>query len=120
MITVLFIVESFILDSKFTISSCYHERVFENLNILPKACIEKEFMEIYTIMKSEESVDDFNEHFDSPLLRICLGLTIVSNLIASNILFSFLILFDKYGGDWAKRSLFNRLVQIFTDLYIFD
>ena len=48
---------------------------------------------------------------DSFTLKICWILTIVSNLLISNFLFSFLILFDKHGEDWAKRSLFNRIVS---------
>ena len=58
---------------------------------------------------STELNDTFIENFDSLTVQISWGVTMLSNLLISNVLFSFLILFDKHGGDWAKRSLFNRL-----------
>ena len=51
--------------------------------------------------------DEFNEHFGSLILQISWGVTMLSNLLISNVLFSFLILFDRLGGDWAKRSLLS-------------
>ena len=53
--------------------------------------------------------NEFIEHFDSLIFQISWGVTMLSNLFISNVLFSFLILFDKHGGDWAKRSLLNQL-----------
>ena len=53
--------------------------------------------------------NEFIEHFDSLIFQISWGVTMLSNLLISNVLFSFLILFDRLGGDWAKRSLLNRL-----------
>ena len=47
--------------------------------------------------------DEFIEHFDSLMLQISWTVTMLSNLLISNVLFSFLILFDRLGGDWAKR-----------------
>ena len=61
---------------------------------------------------SEKDHDDFKEDFENSTLRLCWAMTILSNLIFSNILFYFLILFDQHGEDWAKRSLFNRLALI--------
>ena len=53
--------------------------------------------------------NEFIEHFDSLIFQISWVVTMLSNLLISNVLFSFLILFDRHGGDWAKRSLLNRL-----------
>ena len=53
--------------------------------------------------------NEFIEHFDSLIFQISWGVTMLSNLLISNVLFSFLILFDRHGGDWAKRSLLNQL-----------
>ena len=69
----------------------------------------EDFGEVFgTSLKSNHLNDDFKEHFESSILRICWGLTIISNLIFSNVLFSMLIKFEHNGEDWAKRSLFNR------------
>ena len=65
--------------------------------------------EIDFSLNSTALSDEFVEHFDSLILQISWGVTMLSNLLISNVLFSFLILFDRHGGDWAKRSLLNRL-----------
>ena len=61
--------------------------------------------EINLSLNSTALSDEFIEHFDSLMLQISWGVTMLSNLLISNVLFSFLILFDRLGGDWAKRSL---------------
>ena len=53
--------------------------------------------------------DDFSEEFDSHALKTCIGLTTFTELFVSLPLFYFLILFDKYGEDAMKRSLYNYL-----------
>ena len=53
--------------------------------------------------------DDFSEEFDSLSLKTCIGLTTFTELFISIPLFYFLILFDKYGEDAMKRSLYNYL-----------
>ena len=61
------------------------------------------------LTKIELIDDDFSEEFDSRSLKICIGLTAFTELFISIPLFYFLILFDKYGEDAMKRSLYNRL-----------
>ena len=56
-----------------------------------------------------DMIDDFSEEFDSPSLKTCIGLTTFTEFFISIPLFYFLILFDKYGEDAMKRSLYNYL-----------
>ena len=53
-------------------------------------------------------IDDFDELFDSLSLKICWAFTVVTEfpMLITCLLF---ILFEKYGEDSMKRSLYNRL-----------
>ena len=62
-----------------------------------------------TLTKIDLINDDFSEEFDSRSLKTCIGLTTFTELFISIPLFYFLILFDKYGEDAMKRSLYNYL-----------
>ena len=62
-----------------------------------------------TLTKIDLIDDDFSEEFDSRSLKTCVGLTAFTELFISIPLFYFLILFDKYGEDAMKRSLYNYL-----------
>ena len=62
-----------------------------------------------TLTKIDLIDDDFSKEFDSPSLKTCIGLTTFTELFISIPLFYFLILFDKYGEDAMKRSLYNYL-----------
>ena len=62
-----------------------------------------------SLTKIELIDDDFFEEFDSRALKTCIGLTTFTEFFISIPLFYFLILFDKYGEDAMKRSLYNRL-----------
>ena len=53
-------------------------------------------------------IDDFDELFDSLSLKICWAFTVVTECSFFIILLLF-ILFEKYGEDSMKRSLYNRL-----------
>ena len=53
-------------------------------------------------------IDDFDELFDSLSLKICWAFTVVTECSFLIILLLF-ILFEKYGEDSMKRSLYNRL-----------
>ena len=62
-----------------------------------------------TLTKIDMIDDEFSKEFDSPSLKTCIGLTTFTELFISIPLFYFLILFDKYGEDAMKRSLYNYL-----------
>ena len=53
-------------------------------------------------------IDDFDELFDSLSLKICWAFTVVTEFPMA-IIFLLFILFEKYGEDSMKRSLYNRL-----------
>ena len=53
-------------------------------------------------------IDDFDELFDSLSLKICWAFTVVTEFPMLIICLLF-ILFEKYGEDSMKRSLYNRL-----------
>ena len=54
--------------------------------------------------------DDFEDFFDMLLIRICLTLTLLSEFFVSNVLAVLFVMFDKYGEDSMKRSLFNQII----------
>ena len=55
--------------------------------------------------------DDFSDLFNSWSVKVGWLLTIISDLIISNVLFFLLIQFDKYGEDSMKRPLHNQLTS---------
>ena len=62
-----------------------------------------------TLTKIDLIDDDFSEEFDSRSLKTCIGLSTFTELFISIPLFYFLLLFEKYGEDAMKRSLYNYL-----------
>ena len=54
--------------------------------------------------------DDFKDFFDTSPVKICLTLTLLSEFFVSNVLAVLFIMFDKYGEDSMKRSLFNQMI----------
>ena len=54
-------------------------------------------------------VDDFDEISNNPLLKICFAFTILTDYFITNVLCTLWILYDKYGEDSKKRSMYNRL-----------
>ena len=59
-------------------------------------------------------VDDFDEISNSSLLKICFAFTILTDYFISNVLATLFILYDKYGEDSMKRSMYNRLNSQFA------
>ena len=59
-------------------------------------------------------VDDFDEISNSSLLKICFAFTILTDYFISNVLCTLFILYDKYGEDSKKRSMYNRLNSQFA------
>jgi hypothetical protein len=53
-------------------------------------------------------IDDFDELFSSLSLKICWAFTLVTKF-PTTIIWLLFILFEKYGEDSMKRSLYNRL-----------
>ena len=54
--------------------------------------------------------DDFEDFFDMTAIKICLTITLLSEFFISNFLSVLFIMFDKYGEDSLKRSLFNQVI----------
>ena len=48
--------------------------------------------------------------FDMTAIKICLTITLLSEFFISNLLSVLFIMFDKYGEDSLKRSLFNQVI----------
>ena len=59
-------------------------------------------------------VDDFDEVSNSVLLKICFVFTTLTDYFISNVLATLFILYDKYGEDSMKRSMYNRLNSQFA------
>ena len=59
-------------------------------------------------------VDDFDEVSNSFSLKICFVFTTLADYFISNVLAVLFILFDKYGEDSMKRSMYNRLNSQFA------
>ena len=59
-------------------------------------------------------VDDFDEVSNSLLLKICFAFTTLTDYFVSNVLAMLFILYDKYGEDSMKRSMYNRLNSQFA------
>ena len=55
--------------------------------------------------------DDFVDLFDSWLVKICWGLTMVSDFVVVNVLAILSILYEKHGEDSMKRSLYNQILS---------
>ena len=64
-----------------------------------------------TPLEQINTIDDFADELDSLSLKICVALTTFTEFFMSFPLFYFLILFDKYGEDSKKRSLYNCLTS---------
>ena len=64
-----------------------------------------------TPLEQINTIDDFADLLDSLLLKICVVLTTFTEFFMSFPMFYFLILFDKYGEDSMKRSLYNYLTS---------
>ena len=54
-------------------------------------------------------LDEFEQLSVCLSVKICWGLTLVSEFLVSNVLFILFILYDKYGEDSMKRPLYNQL-----------
>ena len=63
-----------------------------------------------TISDIQSNLDPFAELFDHVLLKICWILLGIIILIFSNPYYFLVILYEKYGEDWMKRSLYNQLI----------
>ena len=89
---------------------CQMYKVIEDLNENQPGVVDN-ISEIFNnpLTKIEQIDDDFSEDFDSLSLKTCIGLNAFTELFISIPLFYFLILFDKYGEDAMKRSLYNYL-----------
>ena len=60
---------------------------------------------------SKNERQPFLDHFDSLPVKICWAVTIVTDFFISTPLFIFFILYDKYGEDPMKRSIYNYLMS---------
>ena len=58
-----------------------------------------------------KDLDNFSELFTDWTVKVAWVLTLVSDLMISNLLFFLLIQFDKYGEDSMKRPLHNQLTS---------
>ena len=58
--------------------------------------------------------DDFEEISNSFSLQICSVFTLLTDYFISNVMAVLFILYDKYGEDFMKRSLCNRLTSQFA------
>ena len=56
-------------------------------------------------------IDHFEDFFNSLQVKICLSITLISELFTSNIGNALFILFEKYGEDSMKRSLYNQIIS---------
>ena len=59
-------------------------------------------------------VDDFKEISNSFSLQVCWVFTLLTDYFITNVLAMLFILYDKYGEDSMKRSLYNRLTSQFA------
>ena len=101
--------EQFMTMRQERLSSQMYEMI-EDLNENQPGVVD-DISEIFnnTLTKIDPIDDEFSKEFDSPSLKTCIGLTAFTELFISIPLFYFLILFDKYGEDAMKRSLYNYL-----------
>ena len=58
----------------------------------------------------QNNLDPFAELFDHVLLKICWILLGIAILIFTNPYYFLIILYEKHGEDWMKRSLYNQLI----------
>ena len=117
----LLIVDQVVFNSTLVLFAFDPEGIYDHLTSLSQAKLSSEVSKIVDdLIKNHPRLAEvvgskfdfgFIELFNSLALKICWGWTLVSYLILSNVLFCFLLLFDKYGEDWAKRSLFNRVAS---------
>ena len=59
----------------------------------------------------QSNLDPFAELFDDVSLKICWILFSIAILIFSNPYYFLVILYEKHGEDWMKRSLYNQLIS---------
>ena len=59
----------------------------------------------------QSNLDPFAELFDHVLLKICWILFSIAILIFSNPYYFLVIMYEKYGEDSMKRSLYNQLIS---------
>ena len=68
-------------------------------------------LEEITISDIQSNLDPFAELFDHVLLKICWILLGITILFFSNPYYFLIILYEKHGEDWMKRSLYNQLIS---------
>ena len=61
--------------------------------------------------RDQNGCQTFLDLFDSAQVKICWAFTMITDFFISTPLFIFFILFDKYGEDPMKRSLYNHLMS---------
>ena len=114
-------------NSTFQLFPCSVEGLFQHLSTLTQSKFSNELLEkLDDILKNQSElvgllekmfrkplngiamIDNFDELFDSLSLKICWAFTVVTEFPMLIICLLF-ILFEKYGEDSMKRSLYNRL-----------
>ena len=67
-------------------------------------------LEETTISNIQNNLDPFAKLFDHDLLKMCWILLGIAILIFTNPYYFLIILYEKHGEDWMKRSLYNQLI----------
>ena len=65
-------------------------------------------------MTELEEIDNFEEVFNSLTTKICFGISMATEFLISDVWGVLYILFDKYGEDSMKRSLYNQVNSQFS------
>ena len=65
-------------------------------------------------MTEPEAIDNFEELFNSLTTKICFGISMATEYLISDVWGVLYILFDKYGEDSMKRSLYNQVNSQFS------
>ena len=66
------------------------------------------------VIVAGEAIDNFEELFNSLTTKICFGISMATEYLISDVWGVLYILFDKYGEDSMKRSLFNQVNSQFS------
>ena len=130
---ILFFLVIFAMNSTFNPFPSSVEGISEDLRTLSQAQFSSELKnKIEAIIKNQHEfvegitkivgrpveqitiVDAFDEISHSSLLKICFAFTILTDYFISNVLCTLFILYDKYGEDSKKRSMYNRLNSQFA------
>ena len=116
-----------VFSSTFYQFSSSMEGKFEHLKIMHQLRLSPEMYDMdYDLMKNETlveelselfgqsitklaMVDDFRELINGLAPKICIGFSLTTEFLISNVLGVFFILIDKYGNDPMKRSLYNQI-----------